>query len=311
MPSASLDPAKRPVFVSTQVTDAHRYYLDLNPRRTAPIVVVCGGCERMRTDYVVERKTFPYLCIEFVAEGAGTLELRGKRYPLRPGMVFAYAPGIPHLIRNDAHHPMRKFYVDFVGREAARLLAATPLGMWTPAQIASPEELLDIFNALQRDAFAEDEARAQLCAAHLRLLLLKIAQKALPPHIAHPRALATYQRARQHIEENFLKLQTAEDVARACHMTPVHLSRIFRRFAHTTPYYFLTRLKMNRAAELLLDAGRMVKEAAEHLSFSSQFQFSRAFKRTYGISPDHFVRGSPRRDPKPMATTRKKRNGAD
>ena len=130
---------------------------------------------------------------------------------------------------------------------------------------------------------------------HLRLLLLKIAQKALPPQTAEPRALAAYQRARRHIEAHFAELQTAEQAARACHMTPVHLSRLFRRFAHTPPYHFLMRLKMNRAAELLLDAGLMVKEAAERLGFTSQFQFSRAFKRIYGLAPDHFIRQSPRR----------------
>ena len=289
------DPPKRPAFVSTQVTEAHRYYLDLKPKRTLPMVVVCGGLERIRADYVVERTTFLYLCIEFVAEGAGTLELRGKRHPLRPGTVFAYAPGIPHRIRADPQRPMLKYYVDFVGREAARLLASTLPGKWAPAQLSSPQELLDIFDALQRDAFSEGGLRTELCSAHLRLLLLKVAQKAVPLQTAEPRALATYQRARRHIEEHFTRLQTAEDVARECHITPVHLSHIFRRFARATPYHFLMRLKMNRAAELLLNSGMMVKEAADELGFSSQFQFSRAFKRVYGIAPDHFVRQSPRR----------------
>ena len=296
MPLADHDAAKRPSFVSTQVTEADRYYLDLAPKRSAPVTVVCGGCERLRGDYVVERKTFPYLCVEFVAEGAGTIELRGKRYPLRPGIAFAYAPGVAHCIRNEPTSPMRKFYVDFVGQEAMRMLAATLLGKWVPAQISSPEEVLDIFSALQRDAFAEDELRAKLCAAHLRVLLLKLRQKALPPQSAEPRAMTTYHRARRHIEENYLRLETAEDVARACHMTPVHLSRVFRRFARSTPYHFLMRLKMNRAAALLLDSGLLVKEVAEQLGFSSQFQFSRAFKRVYGLAPDHFLQGNLRRE---------------
>jgi len=295
MPTAVADSTKRPAFVSTQVTEADRYYLDLNPKRLVPMLVVCGGCERLHPDYVVERRTFPFLCVEFVAEGAGSLQLGGKRYPLRPGIAFAYAPNVPHRIRNDPDRPMRKFYVDFVGREAARLLASTPLGAWVPAQIASPEEILDIFAALQRDAFADDRAREQLCAAHLRLLLLKIGQKALPFRTAEPRALATYQRARRYMEQHFVKLQTAEEAAQGCHMTPVHLSRVFRRFARSTPYRFLMRLKMNRAAELLFDSGLMVKEVAEALGFSSQFQFSRAFKRVYALAPDHFLRRSPRR----------------
>jgi AraC-like DNA-binding protein len=97
------------------------------------------------------------------------------------------------------------------------------------------------------------------------------------------------------MEERFSTLKTAEDVARGCHMTPVHLSRIFRRFGRVSPYQFLTRLKMNRAAELLLESGLLVKEAAERLGYANQFQFSRAFKRVYGLAPDHFARQSHRR----------------
>src|SRR5687767_12836754 len=114
MPSRSRpEPSIRPSFVSTQVTEARRYYLDLNPSPSRAIVVVCGGCERLRPDYVVERTGFPYLAIEFVAEGEGSLELAGRSYRLRPGMAFAYGPRVPHLIRNEPGRPMLKYYLDF------------------------------------------------------------------------------------------------------------------------------------------------------------------------------------------------------
>lgn len=254
------------------------------------MLVVCGGRERMAPDYCVTRSTFPFLCVEFVAEGSGWVKLNGKEHTLRPGIAFAYAPGIAHEIRNDPAHPMLKYYVDFVGHEAARLLDGTLLGLWSPAQIAAPAEILEIFEGLQRDAFAEGSVGPDLCAAHLHLLLLKISQRGIAPKASEPRAMASYQRARRYMEEHFAKLKTAEDVARGCHMTPVHLSRVFRRFARTSPYQFLTRLKMNRAAELLVDSRLLVKEAAERLGYANQFQFSRAFKRVYGLSPDHFAK---------------------
>jgi AraC-like DNA-binding protein len=254
------------------------------------MLVVCGGRERMAPDYRVARSTFPFLCVEFVAEGSGWVKLNGKEHPLRPGIAFAYAPGVAHEIRNDPAHPMLKYYVDFTGRDAARLLDRTLLGTWAPAQIASPAEILEIFEGMQRDAFAEGSAGPELCAVHLQLLLLKIAQRGVPPRTAEPRAMASYQRARRYMEERFATLKTAEDVARGCHMTPVHLSRVFRRFGRTSPYQFLTRLKMNHAAELLVDSGLLVKEAAERTGYANQFQFSRAFKRIYGLAPDHFAK---------------------
>src|ERR1700754_1091693 len=101
--------AKRPSFVSTQVTEARRYYLNLQPKPTREITIVCGGCERVRPDYLVERRTFPYYAVEFVAEGEGQLTLAGRECRLRPGVAFAYGPGIAHRIQTEPGRPMLKY----------------------------------------------------------------------------------------------------------------------------------------------------------------------------------------------------------
>src|ERR1700724_2398159 len=80
MASAQSRSGKLPYFVSTQVTEARRYFLELATKPGREIVVVCGGCERVGPDYLVDRSTFPFLVVEFVAEGAGSLELAGRRY---------------------------------------------------------------------------------------------------------------------------------------------------------------------------------------------------------------------------------------
>ena len=91
-------------------------------------------------------------------------------------------------------------------------------------------------------------------------------------------------------ERAVLPASVVEEAARVCHIDPSYLSRLFQRFGHTTPYRFLTKLKMNRAATLLLDQRMFVKEVAEQLGFIDAFHFSRTFKRIYGISPERFIR---------------------
>lgn len=283
-------PEKRPSFVSTQVTSARRYYLDLEPARSPEIAVVCGGCERVRPDYLVQRATFPFLAIEFVAEGEGRLELNGRAFQLRPGMAFAYAPRIAHTIRSEPARPMLKYYVDFAGARGARLLAGSPLGAWRAVQVSTPNEVVDIFEMLQREGASESRYGRRICASLVPVLIMKIAERAVPYARAEPRALGSYQRAKQLIEQRYRSLRTAEDAATACHMDAAYLCRLFQRFAHTSPYRFLMKLKMNRAAELLLEGGLLVKEVAAQLEFADAFHFSRAFKRVYGLSPERFVR---------------------
>jgi hypothetical protein len=157
MASAQSRSGKLPYFVSTQVTEARRYFLELATKPGREIMVVCGGCERVRSDYLVDRSTFPFLVVEFVAEGAGSLELAGRRYRLRAGMTFSYGPGVRHIIRTEAARPMLKYFFVFAGTEGKRLLEESPLDGWKAVQVSSPI----------RDSAARRRERECLRAANL------------------------------------------------------------------------------------------------------------------------------------------------
>jgi AraC-like DNA-binding protein len=159
-------------------------------------------------------------------------------------------------------------------------------------QLSSPQEVIDVFELLQREGMNESGLGAQNCAALLPFLVMKINQHAIPYGTLDFRAVETYERAKRMMEENFLSLRSLKEAARACHVDPSYLSRLFQRFGHLTPYRFITKLKMNFAATLLLDERMLVKEVAEKLGFADAFHFSRTFKRVYGISPERFVRQS-------------------
>jgi len=284
MSAKFLNPSVEPSFVSQQVTEEHRYYLNLNPPKKEAFVVVCGGVERMEPDYVVRRSDFPYFAVELVVDGEGSLMLNGRRFPLVPGVVFAYGPGVAHTIRTNPQHRMRKYYLDFAGTEALALLEASGLAAWRALRVAALHEDTDVFQALGREARDDTPLGRSLCQTLGRLLLLKIQQNAVPGGRSVPRSFTTYERLRRYIEQHYLRLGTVDEIASENHVTSVHVSRLFRRFGQTGAYQFLLRLKMNHAAELL-DSGFLVKETAAQIGFADAFQFSRAFKRVHGVPP--------------------------
>ena len=290
-----------PTFVSKQVQTARRYFLNLSPDPDDPLALVCGGCERVSKDYLIQRHDFPYFCVELIAEGEGEALLQGGRQALYPGVAFAYGPGIAHTIRTSPQKPMLKYYVDFTGKEAEVLLRESGLLPGTALHVNPVEEIVELFEHLGRDAGSEHAAAPRICQTLLQLLLLKLQERAIPASTAEPRAVATYRRARALLEQNALQWTSADQAAQECGMTPEYLSRLFKRYAHTTPYRFLMRLKLGRAAELLLDAHLKVREVSEELGFSDPFHFSRAFKRLYGASPEHFVRRLQRTGAPPTA----------
>lgn len=293
MPSRPKRPSSRrplPAFVSRQVVTARRYFLDLRPARGGPLTVVCGGEERVRGDYVVARDDFPYACVEFVAAGRGTLTLDGREFPLAAGVVFSYGPGIRHAIRTDRRHPLRKYYVDFLGRDAARLLRAARLAPGSHATVGRPREIRMIFDLLQQCGLAHSAHSQALCSQLLGVLLTKIEELAQPSDTADGVAFSTFERFQQFLATERERLVSVEQAALEFGISAAYACRLFRRYGTTSPYQALLRQRMALAADLLTHDRLQVQQAAARLGFADPAQFSRAFKRVAGISPRAFQR---------------------
>ncbi|MCX6953309.1 MAG: AraC family transcriptional regulator [Verrucomicrobia bacterium] len=287
MPAARPSPTP-PAFVSQQVTSARRFYLNLKPRATRDLTVVCGGWEECSADYRIDRATFPFLSVEFVASGRGEVSLNGETQPLEPGTVFTYGPGVAQRITTSPEQRLGKYFVDFTGDRGRRLLREAGLKPGTVVTLGASTEVRHAFDTLVRLASVHDRQTAHACALQLELLLLVIARATQPGTPSERRALATFERIRQHLDAHFLALRTLEDAAAACHVDVSYLCRLFRRFHGEKPFRYLQRLQMQWAAERLHTSGRLIREVADELQID-QFQFSRTFKRIHGVSPSAFL----------------------
>jgi len=279
---------KVPTFFSKQVLEAKRFYLEAHGDASKPLAVVCGGCEHCDDVYEISRRDFPLWCIEFVARGTGELRLGHETVALRPGRVFTYGPGIPHVITSDAHDPLVKYFVSCTGSEAKRLLERHGLKPGTAVQVASPEMILRIFDDLVTNGAGGSRFAPLICVALVELLVLKIAESTLAHEVSQTPAFATYQTCREFIREHYLQFKTLEKIAAACHVDEAYLCRLFKRFDSQSPYQYLMQLKMGVAARRLHYDGKLVKEVAYELGFSDPFHFSRAFKNVFGLSPTTF-----------------------
>jgi AraC-like DNA-binding protein len=285
-----------PGFVSRQVVVARRYFIDLKPDGREPLAVACGGFERVRPDYRVARDDFPYCCVEFVASGRGRVWLGAARaggdagLPLAAGMLFAYGPGVPHTIETDPRSTLRKHYVDFVGRQAVARMRAAGLAPGQLQRVSHPDEVAEIFDLLLRCGQAQSAYSGPLCGQLLGVLLTKIRERRLPAEKPDPRAAATFAALRGLLAARATEWGSIEAACSEFGITPAYACRLFGRFGESSPYQFLVRCRMSLAAEWLAHDGARVADAARRLGFADPYQFSRAFKRVFGIAPAAFRR---------------------
>jgi len=279
---------KDPDFFSKQVLEANRFYLNAHSRKHRTLKVVCGGCEHCQPHYRIDRTNFPFYSIEFVARGKGAVILNGREYSLSAGRVFSYGPGIAHAISSEVEDPLVKYFVDFIGSDAEKMLNRFGLAPGSVAQVASPEVILQILENLIHNGQIDSPYSPLICKAILEQLILKVAETSIIEHSRTATAFYTYQNSREVIQKNFMTLQSLEEIAEECHIDSAYLCRLFKRFDNRSPYQYLMRMKMNLAAQKLQLPNSSVKEIAFELGFSDPFHFSRVFKRIFGIPPSTF-----------------------
>ena len=83
---------------------------------------------------------------------------------------------------------------------------------------------------------------------------------------------------------------TVEELAARRGVSRETFSRRFAAVCGMPPKVFLSRMLLDRAAELLLRSDRRIGEIAVELGFSSEYYFSRFFRKHTGVAPLAFRR---------------------
>lgn len=276
--------------LSQQVTGARYFFLNLAPKRAETLALVMGGRERCNPDYAIVRRNFPFYVLEYVVSGRGTVKLDGKRYELRPGMMFAYAPTTRCEIRTEPSDPMVKYFLSVAGSEVPKRLKRCGVSPGRARQLAAHAEVTSVLEDLVREGQRSGGLARRIGAVLFELLLLKIEDTtSLAPHASEP-AREAFLRCKALIDAQAERLMTLEEIARAAGVEASSVCRWFRRYQGTSPYQYLLRRKMNIAAEHLVENGGLVKEVAQRVGFADPYHFSRAFKSVHGVAPRALLR---------------------
>lgn len=109
------------------------------------------------------------------------------------------------------------------------------------------------------------------------------------PDLANHDYVGRVNRAIDHVTRNLAEPLKLEDVARAACFSSYHFHRIFRALMGETLASFVRRVRLERAVYLLSHRrGATLTEIALACGFSSSSDFSRSFRRHYGVAPRRF-----------------------
>lgn len=126
-------------------------------------------------------------------------------------------------------------------------------------------------------------------------LIERYASAVLPPGTARTRRRLDEQRLRrvlQYMTEHLEDEIGLDDLASVACLSPFHFNRMFAKRMAIPPHRYLGMLRLERAKTLLALGRCSLAEIALASCFSSQSNFSRAFRKVTGMSPLSYRRGT-------------------
>lgn len=262
----------------------------------------------------------PDLLVVLVTSGAYTIESRKGRFWQRanyhPGSIGVTAPGNISMLRwrADPGQQLESLHIhlsaDLIDESCEALGGKGPWPRRLPDALLLEDPLLTaagraVCRALRLGApplYAD--SIAQLLATHL-LYGLYGSGVSMREDV-HPSALGdtAMRRITAYMHEHLHEEVSLDDLAAHTNISKYHLLRSFAKTTGFTPYRYLVRLRMRRAADLLRDTGQPVLQISAACGYRSPGQFTAAFRRRFGASPTEFRRqfqGDRAADPEPLS----------
>ena len=178
--------------------------------------------------------------------------------------------------------------------QTGQVMRQKPTGASFDRAAAKAKELgVHINNAKAKEAYFSTpvvshkklEAVASLLSIFADHLSMKSNQIAVQTANAEPAVIA---KAKQFIREHHTEELSLGRVAVAVHTSVFYFCKLFRKVTGTTFTEFVSRTRVEKAKNLLLNPNLRVSEIAYEIGFQSLTHFNRVFKKVSGESPTEY-----------------------
>ena len=102
-----------------------------------------------------------------------------------------------------------------------------------------------------------------------------------------------FEEATEIVDQEYGSDLSLDEIARRVASSRRQLQRAYAEIGHTTFRDHLTRVRMEKAAQLLASRGMTVREVAHRVGYRQPAQFAKAFRRHLGVAPSDYRAEAP------------------
>ena len=250
--------------------------------------------------FEVDSHIQPCYEISYIVSGKGDFYTNGVKHPVSQGDIYINLPDEEHKIIADRDEPLRYFYMAFwfnqFKDENNRFAHIEK--MLDSVEKPVIKDRLDI-NIPFMKALNEISDTGEYSQFMLETYLMQIAILAYrnfcsnwefkyKPVNEDDSAQNVVYSAIAYIDRNVEKISELRQVAEQLGYNYSYLSHLFSEETGMTLQSYLNKKRMEKAIELIKAGGTSITEIAERLQYQSIHSFSKAFKKSIGVSPAQY-----------------------
>ena len=242
------------------------------PHELTPLFVGHEACESGHTFGPYVRG---YYLLHFCLGGCGILKNRHGEHAVHAGQLFVIRPGELTTYAADLSTPWEYVWIAFRGQAATAFDAERSV-------YDTPHEL------------EQKLSEAVLCGIESSEIYMSILFELIFRLFREPRQDRATDRIRlvhRYIQYHYMMPLTVEALAHSFGFERSHLYRVFKDRYGIGVKQYIIKVRM-RCARDFLSRGCTVGECAHMVGYEDEFNFSKAFKKHFGISPSSVCRGS-------------------
>jgi AraC-like DNA-binding protein/quercetin dioxygenase-like cupin family protein len=210
--------------------------------------------------------------------GEGEVLIANKWTRIRPGSAYLTSTGVPHAYRAIRGKKWTICWVNYLGRPTALspYLPDAPVIISVPAKqlwltfVSTNEAIANRATPLLLNLWGSIIHHTVLQALKVKGAIQQLGKlwEIVQADLAHPWGL--------------------DELARKAGMSKENLRRICLKERHCSPMRLVSRMRFQKAVELLSQGQEKIQTIAELLGYGDPFTFSAAFKREMGFCPSRF-----------------------
>ncbi len=210
--------------------------------------------------------------IHYVVSGSGIFRIGDAEYAVHSDSIFVIPPYVETYYAANASDPWSYIWIGFTA--SGTLPAPLPDVLHCP-------EARSIFTEMKACEAHDDASRSAYLTSKLWELFTLLLRGEAHPQNYIETALTC-------IHSEYMNGITVDEIAQRLSLDRTYFSTLFKKQLGISPKQYLLRYRMQLAAKLMRENQSSVTVAAYSVGYSDIFNFSRMFKRHFGVTPSEY-----------------------